>query len=446
MKKYGLTGNPLSHSMSAIIHNEILKIKNVDGEYTLYPDENLSKSFEEILSKLNGFNITIPYKKDIIKYLDELSDKVKLYNSCNTVKIENGKTKGYNTDVFGIHDTLKKNNVELFEKRVLVLGNGGVSSMIACECALCDAEVSLLCRDNKKGEILKKEIFDKTGKTITLVTKEELKEYDILINGTPVGMYPDTLNSFFPLSKLKDIPVVFDTIYNPYETLLVRVSNYYGNKGISGLNMLVEQAIKAQEIFNGIALSKEEFDFVLNKAKESIHPFKISKNIILIGAPGCGKTTISREIASLLSVDFTDIDEEIEKREEKTINEIFDKNGQEYFRKKEKEVFSDTLKEKGKVISTGGGLPEYVDLSKINKEENIIVYLDVAKEVIINRIKDDNKRPLLKNGTDALTELLQRRKPIYEKSLDIRIIVEKEKNIKDIAVEILDNILTNHKM
>ena len=253
-------------------------------------------------------------------------------------------------------------------------------------------------------------------------------------------MYPDNLGCVLPLEILEKIPFVFDTVYNPYETLTVRMANYFGNRGIGGLNMLVEQAVKAQEIFNGIRLSDEEFDRVLNKAKEHIPPFEMKKNIILIGPPGCGKTTISREISTLLSVDAVDIDEEIEKKENRSISEIFLHDGEEYFRALEKEVLFDALKEKGRVISTGGGLPEFTDLSEINREENVIIYINASEGVIFNRIKDDTTRPLLKDGKTALLSLLKRRTPIYEKSCDIKINVEKERNIKAITREITENL------
>ena len=441
MLKYALTGNPLGHSMSAVIHNEILKIKNIDGSYDLMPTANLKESFLKELKNTNGFNITIPYKKDIIAFLDEADEKVKLYSSCNTVKIENGLVKGYNTDVFGINDTLKKNGISVKGKRVLVTGAGGVSSVMACEMALQGAEVFIYARNAEKTKALIDGIFEKTGIRVKSVSLNEIDDIYLLMQGTPVGMYPDNLGCVLPLEILEKIPFVFDTVYNPYETLIVRMANYFGNRGIGGLNMLVEQAVKAQEIFNGIRLSDEEFDRVLNKAKEHIPPFEMKKNIILIGPPGCGKTTISREISALFSLDTIDIDEEIEKKENRSIADIFSDCGEEYFRTLEKEVFFDALKEKGRVISTGGGLPEFTDLSEINREENVIIYINASEDVIFNRIKDDTTRPLLKDGKTALLSLLKRRAPIYEKSCDIKINVEKERNIKAITREITENLL-----
>ena len=441
MLKYALTGNPLGHSLSAIIHNEILLCKNIKGNYELKPTDNLDKSFREELSKINGFNVTIPYKKDILNYLDVKSDKVKLYNSCNTVKIKDGKAAGYNTDVYGILDTLKKNSVDVKGKKVLISGCGGVSSMMACEMVLSGADVYLTARNREKAEELILDIFNKTGKKIKFIKKEEAGEFYLYMQGTPVGMYPKLEKSYLPLSKLKNISVVFDTIYNPYKTLAVRVCEYYGNKGIGGLNMLVEQAVKAQEIFNGITLTKQEFNKVLNKAKGNIPPFKIEKNIILIGPPGCGKSAISREISSLLNMDIFDVDLEIVKREKKSINEIFEKYGEEYFRKVEKEVFIESLSKTGQIIATGGGLPLYNNLENLKEEENTVVYLNVDKDVIFERISKDNSRPLLKNDKkNSLFELIKKRQPIYEKSAHIKINVEKERNIKDTVVEVLEKI------
>ena len=441
MLKYALTGNPLGHSLSSVIHNEILLIKKIKGNYELKPTDNLDKSFKEDLSNLNGFNVTIPYKKDILKYLDVKSDKVKLYNSCNTVKIEDSKVSGYNTDVYGILDTLKKHSIDVKGKKVLVSGNGGVSSMMACEMVLLGADVYLTARNREKAEELILNVFNKTGKKIKFIKKEETGEFYLYMQGTPCGMYPNVENSYLPLRLLKNISYIFDTIYNPYKTLAVRVCEYYGNKGIGGLNMLVEQAVKAQEIFNGITLEQKEFNKVLNKAKRNIPKFKIERNIVLIGPPGCGKTTISREIATLLDMDIFDVDSEIVKKEKKSINEIFEKNGEEYFRKVEQEVFKKSLDKTGQVIATGGGLPLYNNLETLKKEENTVVFLNVDKNVIFDRISKDDSRPLLKNDKkNALFELIEKRQEIYEKSAHIKINVEKERNIKDTVVEVLEKI------
>lgn len=439
MKNYGLTGNPLGHSMSRIIHNKILELKGIEGDYKLYPTDNLKKSYEDTLSKLCGFNVTIPYKKDIMKLIDTYTDEVKLYDSCNTVIIKDGRAYGHNTDVYGINDTFKKNGITLENKNVLVTGAGGVSSLMACEAALQGANVYISCRNKEKAGILIRDIFDKTGKTVKFMPKDKIQNIDILMQGTPLGMYPNPLGAYIPLNKLKNIPVVFDTVYNPYKTLTLRVSEYYKNKALGGLNMLVGQAVKAQELFNNITLTKDEFDEVVSYTEGFIPEFKIEKNIILIGAPGSGKTTISREIAKLLNMKFTDIDREIVEKEGRSINDIFASEGQDYFRQVEREVFFDKVNSTGNVIATGGGLPEFNDLSKLDKDKNIIVFLDVKKSVLYKRLANDTSRPLLKgNKTGSLDELIKRRYPLYSKYADVKINVEKERYVKDIVVEIID--------
>ncbi len=441
MLKYALTGNPLGHSMSAVIHNEIFKIKNIDATYDLKPTSDLKGSFLTELKNINGFNVTIPYKKDIIAFLDEADEKVQLYNSCNTVKISDGIVKGYNTDVFGINDTLVKNGISVKGKRVLVTGAGGVASVMACEMALKGAEVLIYARNPEKAKTVIKYIYNKTGKTVKLVTLDEIKDIYLLMQGTPVGMYPDNLKCILPFEILKNIPYVFDTVYNPYKTLILRVAEYMGNRGIGGLNMLVEQAVKAQEIFNGITLDNKEFRQILNKAREYIPPFEINKNIILIGPPGCGKSRISREISSLLGIKVCDIDSLIVKREKKSINDIFKTKGEKVFRDIEREIFYEAIKGKNKIIATGGGLPEYNDLTLLDKEKNIIVFINPSEEVIYNRIKHNTSRPLLKEGRDALKKLIIRRTPIYESSAHLSINVEKETDAKNITLEIIEKII-----
>lgn len=441
MKKYGLTGNPLGHSISPQIHSKLKEIKGLKSEFGMYPTADIDKTFKEDLSKLSGFNITVPYKLDIINYLDEKSKEVELYNACNTVKMENGRAYGYNTDVTGFNDCFIKNGISFEGKNVLVSGAGGVSSMMAVECARQGANVYLTCRNREKAKKLIDAVFDKTGKKITYVKKENIENIDILVQGTPLGMYPKYFDSYIPLTKLKNIPVMFDTIYNPAKTLAVRVCEYYGNFAMGGLSMLVGQAAKAQQIWEDLSYSADEISRVIDSVKTFIPEFKIDKNIILIGAPGSGKTTISKEISKILDMNLFDIDKLIVEKEGRSINDIFKDDGEEYFRKVEKEIFFECINSSGNVIATGGGLPEFNDLTKLNKEKNIVVFLDVELSELEARIMKNNDRPLLKNDKKtAIKNIVERRYNMYVKSSDVKINVENGSNIKDTVVKTLEEI------
>ncbi len=437
MKKYGLTGNPLGHSISPEIH----RFLNNEAEYKLYQTSDIKDEFLNNLCKLDGFNVTVPYKKDIIEYLDEMSDEVKLYNACNTVKIKGNKAYGYNTDVSGFLSCFERKGISFLNKNVLVSGAGGVSSMMATECLIKGANVFITARNEEKAKSLIEYAYEKIGKKIRYMRKEEIKNIDIYLQGTPVGMYPHIFDSYIPLAKLKDIPVVFDTIYNPYKTLTVRVSEYYGNLAMGGLDMLVGQAKKAREIWGEKEAEEDEISRVIESAKSLIPEFSINKNIILIGPPGAGKTAISKEISKLLNMTALDIDGEIVKKEKRSVNEIFNEDGEEYFRKIEREVFLSVVNSEANVIATGGGLPEFNDLGFLDKESNIVIFLNVDIKELLRRLENDETRPLLKGEKEKkIRELIERRRSLYEKSADITINIENERDLRDITVEIVEKL------
>lgn len=441
MKKFGLTGNPLGHSISPEIHEKLWEIKKVKAVYDMYETTDVDKTYNEELKKLDGFNITIPYKVEIIKHLDEKSPEVEFCNACNTVVFKNGKVKGYNTDVTGFTDCFFKNGISFKDKNILVTGAGGVSSMMAYECSRQGGNVFITCRDEKKAQVIIDGVYEKLGKKIEFVNKEDIKDIDILLQGTPVGMYPKSFSSYVPLDKLKDIKVVFDTIYNPYKTLTIRVCEYYGNFAMGGLHMLVSQGAKAQEIWQGLSYDSEEISRVIAASQYLVPEFKMNKNIILIGAPGSGKTTISREISKILDLKNLDTDLLIEQKEKRKISDIFEKDGEEYFRNLESNEFFKCLEKTGNVIATGGGLPEFNDLTKIDKDKNIVVFIDVSVDELYRRVCENNDRPLLCGDKKTLIEnIVKRRYNIYDKSADFKITVEKDDNLKDIVVKIIEMI------
>lgn len=277
-KRFALTGCPLGHSISPFIHSELFKIKGVNAEYKLVEAEEkmLFEKFETTLKELNGFNVTIPHKINIIPLLNALSKKAELFGSVNTVKILNGASKGYNTDCEGFLRALKYSNIEI-GKSVLILGCGGVSRMFAFETLLSGANADIAVRKAslEKAEKLKIEIKEKLGKSVKVITLNEVNdEYDLIINGTPVGMFPNLDECPISEDVVKKSSAVFDAIYNPQETLILRYAKQLGKKYCNGLSMLVWQAAAAQEIWLGESFSPSEVEAVINLCSKELERYE----------------------------------------------------------------------------------------------------------------------------------------------------------------------------
>ena len=273
MKNFCLIGYPLGHSMSPVIHRELFKINGIDAEYELkeISPDILAKGIME-LDSLDGFNVTIPHKTSIIPHLDSLSDRAELFGAVNTVDNKNGALTGYNTDCFGFLRALDMAGIEL-KGRVLLCGSGGVSRMFAFESVLAGADLTIAVRDADvdAGNLIKKEIFEKLNKAVNVITLDEVDgEYDVLINGTPVGMYPNTDVCVLPKEKVQKCRAVFDAVYNPLETMLLRYARQCGAKYSNGLPMLVWQAAVAQEIWLGVKFTMEQVKSVIEITKEEL--------------------------------------------------------------------------------------------------------------------------------------------------------------------------------
>lgn len=273
MKKFVLIGYPLGHSVSPFIHKELFKLKNIDAEYSLEeiaPEEIESKI--PMLRELDGFNVTIPHKTDIIGFTNKLSEKAKLFSSVNTVKNQNGSLIGYNTDCHGFLRSLETADIEL-GKKVIVCGSGGVSRMFAFEGVLAGAELTIAVRESglNSAEKIKSEIKSKLKKDISVCTLEDTSgECELLINATPVGMYPNTQSCILPEEKIRNAKAVFDAVYNPLETRLITTAKKNNIKCVNGLPMLVWQAAAAQEIWLDVKFSHKEISRIIKITERSL--------------------------------------------------------------------------------------------------------------------------------------------------------------------------------
>lgn len=440
--KYGLLGYPLGHSLSPQIHSLLFSLAGrTQHRYVLYAREK-PEDFGDVL-KLDGFNVTIPYKTEIIRYLNQYDEKVARYRACNTVVRRGGLLYGYNTDVDGFLETLRSHQISLKDKKVLVTGFGGVSKMMVTEALLQGADVTVCLRNPAKQEETVKEVKQRTGKTIPVVTVPQ-NTYETILQGTPAGMYPNEISSPVPLISLKDIHFAFDTIYNPQSTLLTNAVEYAGGKGVNGLQMLVCQAAIAQKHFYGADFSRQQLEQVENKVRQQLKPLTLHKNIILIGPPGSGKSSVMKGIGRVFNLECYDLDQMIEIREGAEIKDIFAKKGESYFRRLEMDTALKLSEGNGKLLSTGGGIVETDACMEqlAANPDNMIVSMMPEKEILLSRLKGDKNRPLLAgNFEEKLSALLNRRMPLYRKYAHIPITIKEELPLKENVLKICDRII-----
>ena len=255
-------GNPLDFSLSPFFQEHCSILAGSRILYKIF--RGSAFEFSELLKseRCIGANITIPHKIEIIPYLDKLSKKAKLFGAVNTVENKKDKLIGHNTDCEGFLRALKGAEIDL-KGRVLVLGSGGVSRMFAFESALAGADVTIGARNVDKALQLKKEIKEKTKKDCRIITLSTAGEYDLIINGTPVGMYPNADASPVPKEVVQRAGAVFDAVYNPVETRFISFAKEAGIKYCNGLSMLVWQAAVAEEIWNGVKFDEQDVEQII---------------------------------------------------------------------------------------------------------------------------------------------------------------------------------------
>lgn len=385
---YGLIGEKLTYSFSKAIHEQLAGYK-----YSLCP---LSREEFDIFMKKADFkaiNVTIPYKEDVIKHLYKLDENAEKIGAVNTIVNRDGKLFGYNTDFSGFIYMLKRNNVEVSGRKVIVLGRGGASkAVIAALKALNAAEIHTVYYKEAPSCISYNECYKKHS------------DADIIVNTTPVGMLSKENKSPVDIHKFNRLEAVVDIIYNPLKTKMMLMAENRGVKAINGLEMLVAQAKYAAELFTGSSLSDCSIDEICR------HMLLEKTNLVLIGMPSSGKTTLGRRIAKILGKEFIDTDDKIVKKINMPISEYFSKYGEESFRDIESSVCAELFPENGLVIATGGGI--------IKREQNMEYLMANGRVIFINRnlseLSIDSSRPL-SSGRDALKKMYDERLPLYKK-------------------------------
>lgn len=439
---FAVIGHPIAHTMSPFIHERLFSLSGRNGRYGVLdiPPEELPLKMEQ-LNTLSGFNITIPHKQSIIPLLDGLNEKAEFFNSVNTVKNTDGRLTGFTTDGTGFCKALEAGGADL-RGRTVVLGAGGAGRVLAFEAALSGGSVTVAVRPHglAAAEKLCADIRTKVAGAradFCLLTEIDGK-IDLLANATPVGMFPRTGECPVSEEIIKKAACVFDAVYNPNETQLVKTARKNGVRSIGGMSMLVWQAAAAHEIWYGAEFDTADIQLLCIDAVTEMK--KKFGNIVLCGYMGSGKTSVGKRLAELTGRTFIDMDRYIEQKEGATISEIFAARGEAAFRAMERETAKELSLKSGLIVATGGGALMDAENTAVLKENGVIVLLNASMEAIRKRLSGDSSRPLL-NGSDreeTLQRLYRERMGVYRAAADFT--VDADGCVQDVTQRILKTV------
>ena len=388
MLKCGLLGEKLGHSYSPQIHSML-----ADYEYKLF--EKSPEELEAFLKsgEFDGLNVTIPYKKAVMPYCTELSPTAAQIGSVNTiVRRSDGSLYGDNTDAFGFENLILHNGIEVKGKKALVLGTGGAS--VTAQAVLKNLGASEVVVISRRGE----DNYENIAKHA---------DAEIIANTTPVGMYPNNGKAAVDLTQFPKLSGVLDVVYNPARTALLLQAERLGIPCAGGLYMLVSQAKRSCELFTGKSIPDSEIDRIERVLSHQM------QNIVIIGMPGSGKTTVSTMLAEKLGRKIFDTDTIVSENAGMTIPEIFAAQGEAGFRRLETEATAEVGKLSGNIISTGGGVVTVAENYELLHQNGVIVWI----ERDTNKLARDG-RPI--SLSSDLNELYAARLPLYDRFADIK--------------------------
>ena len=413
--EYGLIGERLPHSFSPEIHKRI-------GDYKYEIKELEPEELESFIKAkdFKGINVTIPYKQAVIPFLDEIDENAKEIGAVNTVVNRSGKLFGYNTDFGGLKALFERSGISVFGKKAIILGNGGTSKT---------AEAVL--KNLGAQTVLKTDLVPAEN----VITNEEavLKHSDaeILVNTTPCGMFPKLSGMAVDPADFPKLSGIIDVVYNPLKTDFIQRAQNLGVPAKGGLYMLVMQAILASELFFDNSVPKEKAESIYQEL------LRTKKNIVLVGMPGSGKTTVGKILSEKLKMPLFDSDEIIVKETGREISEIFESEGEKAFRKLESEAIFALSGKTGAIISTGGGAvldPENVkNLSKNGK----VYFIDRPLENLV----PTSDRPTA-SSFEAIKKRFEERYDIYCSSADE--IIKADCEATEVAEKIKEDFLNEN--
>ena len=422
---FGVLGRTLAHTYSPEIHSLF------DSSYSYSVIEREHEELDALFSNgvFKGFNVTIPYKKDACARCDELDDASRTTGSVNTVVFEDGKVKGWNTDYFGFIYMLHRRGISVGGKKVLVLGTGGAASAVfyaldtlgAAEIYKCDLET----------EINYSNVYDKAG------------DAQVIVNCTPVGMFPKVDNRLLDLTKFASLEACADVVYNPSRTRFLQDAEELGLKTCGGLAMLVAQAYKSSRIFagdiEGASALGNPGKSIPSEAEEAIEKVirvleNRMKNITIIGMPGSGKSLLARNIAKATGRTLVDLDLAFAEKFGQTPAEVLSGPGEDVFREMECEIAAEFLPQSGLVISCGGGIVTR-DVNKFYVRCNSnVFYLERPLTALT-----DKNRPI--SQLHGVEKLYSQRKDKYESWCDYRFYYDRFEEKQDFYDKAIADIL-----
>ncbi len=380
--RFGLLGEKLGHSFSPMLHGML-------GDYGYTLIERAPDELEELFAsgEYDGFNVTIPYKKAVIPFMSELTDTARRCGSVNTVvRRADGTYLGDNTDFYGFSVLLAESGLSVEGKKVLVLGDGGVAPTVR--------------------EVLKDA---RAGETVTISRRgennyENLSRHadcSIIVNTTPVGMYPNVGAAPLDISVFPRLEGVIDLIFNPLKTELMLRAEEAGLTAAGGLLMLAAQAVRASERFTGMTFDEPSVSRGLCEAVR-----RAQTSVFIIGMPGCGKTTVGKALAKACGREFIDTDRELTRVCGKTPAELIAERGEDEFRRLETEVLDTVSAKCGAVIATGGGIVTRPENLRLMKRNGTVVFLETE----LSRLATEG-RPL--SAAAGVEALWAKREPMY---------------------------------
>ncbi len=378
----GLLGHPLGHSFSPVIFSHL------GEEYKLYDVEK--EGAEAIIKSGNfvGLNVTVPHKKTAFESVDFLDRTAAMCGAVNTVILRGGLTYGYNTDFFGMKAMLEYYGIDVKNKVVAIFGRGGTAGM---------------------AKVLMEHLGAKSVSMLGRTDTPDYENTEIIVNATPVGMFPNCDNAICDVNDFKKLSGVVDAVYNPLRTRLVYRAKKAGIPACNGLYMLVAQAVKSYDIFFNKTTPREKIDEIFRQILWE------QSNLVIVGMPSSGKTVIGQYIAASAKKRFVDVDAEIVRKAGMSIPEIFDKKGEDFFRDLEQSVIAELSNGRGLLIATGGGSVIRKENRDALAQNGFVVFLQRDTDLL-----ETAGRPLSKDK-ETIKKLFIERLPYYKEVADFEV-------------------------